>query len=355
MAEACLFVTATAVDQPFKLLSLDKQKMSLGKVVASNDNAIEVASSGQINPAIDVKIVHQGSRVLLSDGNIGEVMIQGDSISRGYWQKPHINHAIFDNTVGNKGGYMATGDLGFIKEGHLYISGRCKEMFIINGRNYYPQDIEHSLIEFSEYIASHGAAIFEVALDDHQNELVLVQELSRKGFIQKDHQPLIKQIIAQISQIHQLKLSAVILIRPMTLPKTTSGKIQRIACRTAYLQGQLKTVASWHRPAQSTTCDQITINGQSDEQDIKLWIINWVAQRLNLAATGLCATQHLAQLGLDSIDAMTLTHELSNQLNHQLSVDLAWSYPTIESLSAYLASPHDKAATVTSTPLQGMI
>lgn len=349
MAEACLMVTATSAQASFKVLSVDKNKLSLGKAVAAegNDGLADMACSGELKPEVTVKIVHQGSRALLPDGYVGEIMIKGDCVSQGYWQKPELNQTVFNHVVDGQNGFMTTGDLGFIDNNQLYVSGRCKEMFIVNGRNHYPQDIESTLSAFSEHLYPHGGAVFEVPTDEFHSELILVQELTRKGFSLPNHQQIIEQVTALIAQVHELKLAAVILIKPMTLPKTSSGKIQRIGCRDAYLQGQLKTVASWHRPATDKTPDQqMPPIYKNDSQSISQWILHWVAQRLNMPTAKLSPQQQLAQMGLDSIDAMSLTHELSQQLDLSLNVDLSWSYPSIQSLSDHLAAI---PATTTST------
>ena len=358
MAEACLLVTATPNNQAYKQLSLDPAKMALGKAIKTPNQGKEMPSSGDILPQIDVKIVHQGTRAVLPDGYVGEIMIKGDSISEGYWQKPQISQTIFDNTVGDKNGYMATGDLGFIDHGALYVSGRCKEMFIINGRNFYPQDIENSLVGDSELIAPHGGALFEVATDEFNNQLVLVQELNRKGMKHTDHQSLINQLVDRVSQVHELKLAAVILIKPMTLPKTSSGKIQRINCRDTYLQGQLQSVATWHRESveDNTTHQAIPHISHIDEQSITAWIVNWIAQRLSIPAQQVSPQQPLTQMGLDSIDAMTLTHDLSRQVKQPLGADLSWSFPSIQKLSHHLATlSHNTNNKPGTTPMEGTI
>jgi acyl-CoA synthetase (AMP-forming)/AMP-acid ligase II/acyl carrier protein len=361
MAEACLMVTATPNNRTYKQLSLDPRKMALGKAIAAPTGGKDMPCSGDIIPQISVKIVHQGTRAVLPDGYVGEIMIKGDSISEGYWQKPQISQTIFDNTVGKENGYMATGDLGFIDHGALYVSGRCKEMFIINGRNFYPQDIENSLVGVCDSLAPHGGALFEVATDEFNNQLVLVQELTRQGVKQIDHQALINQLVDRVSQIHELKLAAVILIKPMTLLKTSSGKIQRINCRDAYLQGQLQSVASWRRPLAS---DDITHQAvphitSIDEQSITTWIVNWIAQRLAVPAQQVSAQQPLAQMGLDSIDAMTLTHDLSRQVKQPLGADLSWAFPSIQKLSNHLvtlcAIANDNKNKPGTTPMEGTI
>jgi len=184
-----------------------------------------------------------------------------------------------------------------------------------------------------------------------------VQELSRKGISHSNHTFIIEKIRALISEIHELKLAAVILLKPLTLPKTTSGKIRRVACKEAYLKNELKTVASW----QQTQNNEIALTSlpdliQKDSNSIAQWIINWIALRLNISEEHLSKHQLLTQIGLDSIDGMTLTHELSKQLNLSLDPTLSWSYPSIQALSEYLErSACKEIPPKNQTPTEGVI
>ncbi|WDE06112.1 AMP-binding protein [Thalassomonas viridans] len=358
MAEACLMVTCTGQEQSFSLLSVDKVQLQLDKAINSVQNAQEIAASGTIIPGLDVRIIHQDTRVPLPDTYVGEIMFRGDSVCRGYWQKPELNSKTFDQVIDGEPGYMCSGDLGFIKDNQLFVTGRRKEMFIINGRNFYPQDLEKTATGIGPELMIHGGAVFEIPGEDpSENRLVLVQELSRKGLALKDHSQLIKNILSQVAEVHEVKLTDIVLLRPMALPKTTSGKIQRVGCREAYLSGQLTIVAQWQQAKQES--NNLQALPQMDggcAQSIAGWITAWVAQRFNVPAEEVTQTQELSQLGLDSIDAMTLTHELSVRLNKALTADLSWTYPSIEALATFLANKdHDSQSSGHSEPLEGVI
>ena len=360
MAEACLMVTYTQMDTVFNSIKVDANKLLIDKVVLDQTSGKDIASSGVLLPEITVKIVDKNTRVELPHGYVGEIMLKGRSISRGYWQKTELNEATFDQCVGDEFGYMATGDLGFIDTSHgeenLYVTGRQKEMLIINGCNYYPQDIEHTLLSLSDDLMPHGAAIFEVNTDNNSKEVVLIQELTRKAFKEKNYQALIKQIRTLVAEAHELKLTSIVLLKPAAIAKTSSGKIQRIATRNAYINQELKVVDSWQQAA----LVNITLPPLSvfTADNIGQWIMQWIAIRLSVEVSELSTTQQLTQIGLDSIDAMTLTHELSKQLALSLSLEVSWAYPTIEALSHFLEqevkNKGDNQA-MQATPTEGMI
>jgi acyl-CoA synthetase (AMP-forming)/AMP-acid ligase II/acyl carrier protein len=360
MAEACLLVTYTEMNSVFNTIKVDANKLLIDKVVLDSESGKDIASSGVLLPEIAVKIVDKNTRVELPNGFVGEIMLKGKSISRGYWRKPELNVTTFDQTVGDNHGFMATGDLGFINTNNgkenLYVTGRQKELLIINGCNYYPQDIEHTLLSLSEQLMPHGAAIFEVNTNSNTKEIVLIQELTRKAFKQENYQEIIKQIRALVAEVHELKLTSIVLLKPATLAKTSSGKIQRIATRNAYINKQLSIVDSWQQDAlvniQLAPISSFTAN------NIATWVMQWIAIRISIDVSELSATQQLTQIGLDSIDAMTLTHELSKQLGLNLALEVSWSYPSIGALSDYLEhefKSKESTKAAKATPTEGMI
>jgi len=360
MAEACLLVTYTQMNSVFNTIKVDANKLLIDKIVLDGVSGKDIASSGVLLPEIEVKIVDKNTRVELPNGFVGEIMLKGKSISRGYWQKPELNVTTFDQTVGDNYGFMATGDLGFIEiqsgKQNLFVTGRQKELLIINGCNYYPQDIEHTLLTLSDQLMPHGAAIFEVNTNSNTKEVVLIQELTRKAFKQKNYQEIIKQIRALVAEVHELKLTSIVLLKPATLAKTSSGKIQRLATRNAYIDKQLSIVDSWQQDALVNI--QLAPISSSSANDIATWVMQWIAIRLSVDISELSATQQLTQIGLDSIDAMTLTHELSKQLGLNLALEVSWSYPSIEALAHYLEqeiSSKESTKAAKATPTEGMI
>lgn len=192
-----------------------------------------------------VTIVDPHSRAEAAAGRVGEIWVAGTSVGQGYWHKPDETRRSFDARLSDtgKGPFLRTGDLGFMREGQLYVTGRLDDLIIVRGLNHYPQDIEatargsHPLLE-----SGYGAAF---VADDHGRErLVLVQEVARTG--EGDFAPVLDAVRGAVLDEHGLVLDAVVLVRSGTIPRTSSGKTQRHACRAAFLAGELKALAE-HR------------------------------------------------------------------------------------------------------------
>lgn len=360
MAETCLFVTTTASDEPCRSVQLDKAELQKGKLVSASanlsndetllDKLVDVPSSGRLNDQMSVCIVDPETKQVLADDRVGEIWIRGGSVAQGYWNKPEVNAEVFNNevllysqtskeTVERNTGYLRSGDLGFILDGWLYVSGRAKEVVIVNGRNLYPQDIEASVQAVDEDLAPHGGAVFQTT----DNQVVLVQEVTRQGLRRKNYEDIILSIRQAVAEEYEISLSAVVLIKPVSLAKTTSGKIQRLKNRDLYEQAALNAVAQWQKDvdAENTHKEKVSDEPElksGDEESISRWMCYWIAQRLQVAVDDVNPEQKLAGTGLDSVDSMTLTHELSQRLNLELSAELIWQYPTTKALAAYLAS-----------------
>jgi len=360
MAETCLFVTATAYDKPYRSVLLDKLELQKGKVVSLKernsseqgllDGAVKVPSSGRLNDQMAICIVDTESKQLLADDRVGEVWIRGDSVAQGYWNKPDVSAEVFNNEIlfdqqvikatgCQKEGYLRTGDFGFVLDGWLYVSGRAKEVVIVNGRNHYPQDIEASVQAVDKDLAPHGGAVFETT----NHKVVVVQEVTRQGMRRKDFEQIILSVRQAVAEVHEISLSAVVLIKPVSLAKTTSGKIQRLKTRDLYEHGALNSVAQWQMDSEAGTAIKEQESHEpelksGDEESICHWMCYWIAQRLQVSIDDVNPEKKLAGTGLDSVDSMTLTHELSQRLNLDLSAELIWQYPTTKKLSAYLAS-----------------
>ncbi len=199
------------------------------------------------SPVGDLRVVIVDSRTHAeaAPDRVGEIWVAGASVGQGYWHKPDQTRSSFNAHLSDtgEGPFLRTGDLGFMREGQLYITGRRDDLIIVRGLNRYPQDIEatargsHPLLE-----AGYGAAF--VADGHGRQRLVLVQEATRKGEV--DFAPVLDAVRGAVLAEHGLALDAIVLVRCGTIPKTSSGKIQRHACRAAFLAGELKALAE-HR------------------------------------------------------------------------------------------------------------
>ena len=192
--------------------------------------------------AMRVVIVDTHTHAGAAPDRVGEIWVAGASVGHGYWHKPDETRSSFTAHLSDtgEGPFLRTGDLGFMREGQLYVTGRLDDLIIVRGLNRYPQDIEatargsHPLTE-----AGYGAAF--VADDHGRRRLVLVQEATRKGEV--DFAPVLEAVHAAVLDEHGVSLDVIVLVRCGTIPKTSSGKIQRHACRAAFLAGELKALA----------------------------------------------------------------------------------------------------------------
>jgi acyl-CoA synthetase (AMP-forming)/AMP-acid ligase II len=192
-----------------------------------------------------IAIVDPESRARRGPGEIGEIWVAGPNVARGYWGNPAETAATFGATIAGEGEacWLRTGDLGFIDAaGELFVTGRIKDVVIIRGVNHYPQDIEYTAERADPALAPHGGAAFAVDDPSGAEALVVVLEVARAGRRQVDAEQLAARVREAVVREHDVAPFAVTLIRPGTLPKTTSGKVRRAACRRLWLDGALDTV-----------------------------------------------------------------------------------------------------------------
>ncbi len=251
MAEATLFSTGSIRGVGPRYLSVDARALASDRATPAGSGQPEarvLAGSGYSAGGQDLRIVDPEAWHVLPDGHVGEIWLKGPHIAQGYWRNPKVTEEIFHATLASgEGPYLRTGDLGFVDEGNLFVTGRRKDLIIIRGRNYYPQDIERTVTDSSSALQLGGSAAFSIDVDGTE-ELVVVQEVRRSA---RDlvADELLAGIRAAVFAEHELAPQAVVLLKPSTLPKTSSGKVRRSASRQAFLDGTLDVLASWTRPS----------------------------------------------------------------------------------------------------------
>ena len=174
---------------------------------------------------------------------VGEIWLAGRSVTQGYWNKPTETELTFHAVIADtqEGPFLRTGDLGFIKDGELYVTGRLKDLIIIRGRNHYPQDIEWTVQQCHPVLRAGNGAAFSVVGEGGEERLIVVQEIERlKDPL--DLQELIGQVRQAVAEHHDVSADTILLIKAGTIPKTSSGKIQRQACRQAFNAHELTVV-----------------------------------------------------------------------------------------------------------------
>lgn len=246
LAESTLLVSAKQLLTKETILHVnsDALKKNIVQLVEKNDVSKAIVSSGI--PRLDVKIVNPKSCIECKSFEVGEIWVSGQSVSSGYFENPITTKKTFNGIIKNdleKKKYLCTGDLGFIYEGELYVTGRLKNLIIIDGLNYYPQDFEHTVNQSHELIRSGNVVAFGLP-GVHTEHLAIVAEI-QASTSENELAEIINSIKTNIFELHQIPVHIVALLPKGTVPKTTSGKLQRGKCKEEFLNTTLKTVKVW--------------------------------------------------------------------------------------------------------------
>src|SRR6185369_3819363 len=230
-------------------------------------------------------IVDPETSTLSAPDSIGEIWVSGPSVTHGYWNQPEETtrtfHAYLSDT--GDGPFLRTGDLVFLNNGHLFVVGRLKDMFVIRGRNHFPQDFELTVEQSHPALRAGCGAAFSV--DDAGDEvLVVVQEVDYR------RQPNIPEVIESIRQAlseeYEVQVHTIVLIKAGTIPKTSSGKIQRHACRVKYLSGVLELIGQWQQESPRED-EEVALDSTTpirDAEDLQAWFKSQLAARLRVPA-----------------------------------------------------------------------
>jgi fatty acid CoA ligase FadD32 len=274
LAEATLFVSTTPMDEAPTIIYVDREALNTGRfveVAADAQNGVAQASAGKIGVSEWAIIVDPDTASEVPDGQIGEVWLHGNNMGAGYWNRKEETQETFKNILKSRSNpsraegaaddvtWVRTGDYGTYHHDHLYITGRVKDLVIVDGRNHYPQDLEYSAQEASRALRTGYVAAFSVPTnqlpatvfddphaglkhdpEDSSEQLVIVAERAA-GAHKLDYQPIADDIRAAIAVRHGVTVRDVLLVTAGSVPRTSSGKIGRRATQAAYIDGSLRS------------------------------------------------------------------------------------------------------------------
>ena len=244
LAEATLFVTGKPPQEAPLLRTFDVDALEREHRGVPASGGRQLVSAGV--PWLDqrVAIVEPTSLVEQPEGQIGEIWVSGGNLAAGYWNRPDDTAYTFDAHLADSGDgpFLRTGDLGFVLDGELYVTGRIKDLIIIRGRNFYPQDIERIMDRADPQVRPGCGAAFGVEVDGEER-LVLVQEVEPNGE-PMDTERVLAAVRRAVASQHDLRAHAVVLIPRGEIPKTSSGKLQRARTKELYLAGELPALAT---------------------------------------------------------------------------------------------------------------
>ncbi|MEV6169241.1 fatty acyl-AMP ligase [Streptomyces sp. NPDC051954] len=239
LAEATLLVTGTPRLRGLRTYAADAASFQQGWLTpASSGAAVQhLVSSGRAG-ILSVRIVDPATLSGLPEGRIGEIWVTGPSVGAGYWNNPELTEETFAGTTADgQSGFLRTGDLGVLLDGELYVTGRIKDLIIVNGRNLYPHDIEESVRSLHPALATGAAAAF--SLGGHPEHVVLVQEIKPRYLDGTGTAELAATVASHIRHTFQIPRASTLLVAPGSVERTTSGKIQRGRMRELYLRDAL--------------------------------------------------------------------------------------------------------------------
>jgi amino acid adenylation domain-containing protein len=285
-----------------------------------------------------------GARLLVADpetgaplalGAVGEIWIAGPAVAAGYWGLPEATAAAFGaRTPEGDGPFLRTGDLGFLAEdGELFVTGRIKDLIILRGRNHYPQDLELTIERSHPALRPGCGAAFSVEVEGEER-LVVVQEV-RRDEREVEPEDVVAAVRRAVADEHEVQVEAVVLLRPTTIPKTTSGKIQRAACRARFLDGTLDAVGAWQAPAAAESATEAP-EDLGTAEGVGRWLAAAIAARAGVPAGEIDLSQPLDHYPLDSLAVMELMHAVETRLGVVLSMESFFAGDSLAALAGVL-------------------
>ena len=334
MAETTLIVTGSTKSEPPIIRTFDGKALDEHRVVpasSSEEAGRQLVGCGHVLPDGQVVIVDPESCKQLPDHQVGEIWVRGPSVALGYWNKPEETQATFAARIaGQDGAYLRTGDLGFLDRGELFVTGRLKDLIIVRGVNRYPQDIEMTVERTSPRLQAGATAAFSVDLNGREC-LIVVSEVERTRH--KDWSEVIQAIRRNVTLEHELPPDAILLVRFGSMPKTSSGKIQRHACRDAFLTNSLEVVAQWvawsagepagegaaaaTAPPATRPKSSIDRKGQVDPRVAEI-VMDHVRAIARERARNLTLDSNIVELGMDSLERLQIAHSLEETFGGRL-------------------------------------
>lgn len=339
MAETTLIIAGPEALRGPVYLNVSASALEMNKIVPVNENEHDsryLAGVGYSWIDTDVKIVNPDTLELTKQDEVGEIWISGSIVTAGYWNKEEVTlntfHARIKDNSGNEGhrNYLRTGDLGFFHNGELYITGRLKDMVILQGKNLYPQDIEFIVEKSHPAMRANASAAFSIEKDNTE-KLVIVAEVERSWIRDLNTEEVCDAIRNNIAEEFEQEVYAIQLLRTASILKTSSGKIQRKACQKAFLSGTLEVVGE---TIIDTTKEESENMVTKDDLSIVLaWLMAWIHLKLNVPFEKINPSSHISTYGLNSIKAIQLQNDFLQKYGVNIPPYTFFDKITIKELS----------------------
>lgn len=349
LAEGTLIVSGGKKQSPLHFKKIDKKALKENQVVENSESNFSIVSCGPSLFQQDISIVDPESLKALDVGQVGEIWVRGKSVAQGYWNKHEETQKSFQaKTMVGEGPFLRTGDLGFLQQGELFVTGRMKDVIIIRGANYYPQDIEWVLEQANLPLRMGCGAAFS-SYQNGEEVLVLAWEMDENKITSEDNAIEVFKEIQSLIAIHfDLSIHDIVLIKRASIPKTSSGKIQRHLCKVAYEEVALDTVYQFKKikntnPEKPKSLEHLNVMTPTEHLEknnvshMQQWLTQELVRRFNLKESDIDLKKPFSFYGIDSKEALSLAGDIEDTLHVKLPPTLLWQYPDIDRLATFLS------------------
>lgn len=327
MSELSGTISATHHRKKPRFLTLSTAKLSQNKIFAVNKTSthVQYVSVGSVLSGLSIRIIDPESLAVLPEGSVGEIVIAGKSLVKGYWAEE--SEKFFIKLPGNFRSYFRTGDLGFLNKSELFVTGRLKEIIVRYGKNYYPHDLEECVLTALEKFPVANRVVFSVPILGRE-EIIFLQEVKGEICESESHR-IIYSIRLAVLKYYGLELHQVILVQEDSLPKTNSGKIARKLCAQLYLADELKLLDKDLQRDETATADEELASFQADIPATLLGEFNQLlAACFDEESDEALLEKPLSNFKIDSLKAVNFIAAFNDLYNLEIKPNSLYEYYT---------------------------
>lgn len=338
LTESTVYVLGSKRGKGINSLYVDKKALSNGKIVVhDHENAASQVLTGYSWHSQTLKIVDPQTNCISQDNIPGEIWLSSLSVASGYWEDSAATERSFHNYLATgEGPFLRTGDLGFIRDNLLYITGRLKDLIIIRGKNYYPHDLEEQVNKAHPLIRLNHSIAFSVDEKDAEKLIILVEI---KTVSTEQAQELCFAIAGILAESYGIRPDCIALLPENSFKKTSNAKIRRSVIREDYIEDRLPILFRWDGDIRDELPNENRVDDNPPSKDtLQDWIRNWISTRMSYEVSRINCKEKLTSLGLDSLGLMQLCQSIEEKWQLAVHPNLVFDYPSIDSLAEYLAS-----------------
>ena len=339
LAEATLFVSGSPEPRVPQVKSFAAQPLEQNRIVeadAHDDAATSLVGCGTTSVPQRLVIINPETSSLCRPNEVGEIWIAGESVAAGYWKRPEETKQTFGACLqGTPGSFLRTGDLGFIHQGELFVTGRLKDLIIIRGRNLYPQDIERTVQQSHPKLESAVGAAFSIDVDNEER-LIVVQETQRSASV--NYVEILSAIREAIAEEYAIQLYAVVVVKHGGVPRTSSGKIQRRACRQMFVSNRLDSLAEWRESATAPRDAPVVMPAGRSVEEIENWMCAQLAAKIGVDVSDIDIEKSITHYGIDSVATVELMHAIETGLGIVVPFSSFYRSPSIREIAREAAN-----------------